>query len=144
MKHGILLAIFFAGVLFAMEGQGLAKDQRTSLVVAGGGTRCDRWIEERAKDASVLGFGLESWALGVLLGMKLDSDLNTTKLPMETPTWLANSTEDVALARIDNYCRGHRMDYLSQAVLATAADLMEEHADRIKGLVPPAAGRKQR
>jgi hypothetical protein len=142
-RYRLLQAVFFAGALSAIDGQGLAKDQRTSLVVAGGGTHCDRWIEERAKDASVLGFGLEDWVLGVLIGMKF-GDAKTTKLPIETPTWLNNITEDDALARIDNYCRVHRMDYLFQAVLATAADLMDEHADRIKRLVPPAATRKQR
>jgi hypothetical protein len=136
MKHRILQILFLAVALFVMVDEAPAKDQGTSLVVSDGGTRCNRWIEVRAAKASVLAFGLENWALGFLLGMKIESDGQSTKLPIESPTWLTNVTEDDALARIDNYCRIHRMDYLIQAVLMTAADLIDEHAANIRLLTP--------
>jgi len=123
----ILQAGFFAAALFAMEDQGLAKEQRTSHVANGGAERCNIWIEERAKDVSIYEFGLEHWVLGALLGMKIGGD-KTAKSIVEEPNWLDKVTNDDALSRIDNYCRIHRNNMLIQAVLVTAAGLEREYA----------------
>ena len=45
---------------------------------------------------------------------------------------MAHVTQADAWARVDGYCRAHNGDYLAQAVLNAGADLMDEHAERLR------------
>ena len=128
MVRRILLTMLCAVSFLAAANEGMAKEKRSSLVVAGGGHRCDRWLQERAKDNSILAFALESWAVGLALGIKMGTEHDP---PIESPTYLKGVTEDDFLARVDDYCRTHRRDFIIQAASVVNADLMEEHANRI-------------
>ena len=105
--------------------------EHPGLVVEGGGHRCQRWLEERAKPVTILGFALELWVLGFTLGSKIAFD-NDDGNVSEHPTYLMGVTNDDVLSRVDNYCRIRRSNFLIQAVLEVNADLMSEHADRIQ------------
>lgn len=128
MIQRIFLAMLCIVSLLVTVDQGIVREKRSSLVVAGGGHRCDRWLEERAKDNSILGFALESWVVGFALGIKIGRESDP---PIESPTYLTGVTEDDFFARMDDYYRAHRRDFVIQAASVVNADLMEEHANRI-------------
>jgi hypothetical protein len=128
MIQRILLTTLCAVPLFVIVNQGMTKEKRSSLVVAGGGHRCDRWLGERAQENSIIGFALEEWVLGFTLGIKTGTESDP---PIESPTYLTGVTEDDLLTRMDNYCRAHRRDFIIQAALVVNADLKEEHANLI-------------
>src|SRR5260370_3828871 len=124
MGRAIALAALLCMTTVAMAAE------HPGLVVEGGGHRCQRWLEERAKPASSLGFGLERWVRGFTLGRKIAFD-NDDGNVSEPPTYLMGVTNDDVLSRVDVYCRIHRSNFLLQAILEVNADLMSEHGDRI-------------
>jgi hypothetical protein len=131
MRKSIIL------VAVALVTPALAQDAKVKIppfVGGAGATRCDKWLSERDKKASILASGFEGWTMGFVSGVHL----------MVAEDRPPDFTEDDVLTRTDFYCREHRTDILAQAAFRLTADLLHTEASRIlqkQPLAPSGRGR---
>jgi hypothetical protein len=94
-------------------------NEKISWLGGGGATLCEKWLEVRVRNVSVLAFGLKVWVVGFVDGN------------LHTEPWYKDFSEKDIFDRVDFYCHEHPSNMLIQAALVATADLMKTQADRI-------------
>jgi hypothetical protein len=127
--HRRMASLLFLVVALELTAKGSGATEQRPMFLGSGGFKCEKWLDERQKKASILEFGMEGWLTGFVSGISNETSLSATSVEQ---TFLFDTDEADFLKRIDKFCRDQPNSYLIQAGLFVAGDLMVLHATRIK------------
>jgi hypothetical protein len=107
----LVCATFFCAI------NGEAKGQTTTIY---GSPNCGEWVTEKGNDRLLS----RTWLIGYMSGINITWDV-TGKKPIENALSVISSTAQV-FVWMDNYCRDHPLDKVSEAGMTLFFELLDK------------------